>query len=329
MPNPRILTALLVAGLAAHQAHAQPEAASTADTPPPSEQDSQTVTRDGKDIRFNFHAQTTYYDEADFDDANGTIQSWRNAIGIGASTDLGDGRISLDFDAEFTRNDFTDSSGAPVAVAPVVGRGSAPATPNAFGDVTILTLSTTYAGQLDSGNHWFVGGSVSSARESGADFDDSIIGTVFGGYRHKASDTLELGLGIAIKSRLEEDVLVIPLPQIRYDMGGGWVLSSQRAGVKLMYAASDSLSLGVAGEYESRSFRLDTSNAVSGGAATETRFPIAFQAEYKPSKAVLLSGRVGASLGSSVEFFDSSGNSVDTRDFDTVVFFSFGGTIFF
>jgi len=328
MLNPRTLAVLLAAGLAA-PALAQPDGQDPEDSASVASDETETVVRDGKNIQFSFHATTTYYDEADFEDANGTIEAWRNGFGIGATTDLGDGRLSVGFDAEFTDYDFTDSTGAPVALAPVVGRGGPPPAPNAFDDVTILTLSSTYTGQLNNGDHWFVGGALSSARESGADFDDSIVGMVFGGYRHKVSDTLELGIGIAIKSRLEEEVLILPLPQIRYDMGGGWVLSSQRAGLKLMYGVNDALSLGVTGEYESRSFRLDTANAIPGGAATERRFPIAFQADFKPNKTVMLSGRVGASLGSEVEFFNNAGNSVETREFDTAVFFGVTGTIFF
>lgn len=328
----RPLSVLLVAGLTAPaiaQIDAQPESSDSDEAAGMTAQESETVLRDGRDIKFSFHASSTYYDEADFDDANGTIEAWRNSFGIGATTDLGDGRISLGLDAEITDYDFTDASGAPVMLAPLSGRGGPPPTPNAFDDVTILTLSSTYTGQLASGNHWFVGGAVSSSRESGAEFDDSLSGMVFGGYRHKVSDTLELGFGVAVKSQLEDDTLVIPLPQIHFDMGGGWTLSSERAGLKLMYKASDSLSMGVTGEYESRSFRLDTSNMISGGAASESRFPIAFQVDFKPNKSVMLSGRVGASLGSEIEFFNSAGNSVQTREFDNAVFFGVSGTIFF
>lgn len=309
MHKPPALALLLAAGIVG-SAHAQPDSGDPGAPDSVSDEAISEVAEGGGDIKFNFHASTTYYDEADFDDANGTIESWSSTFGVGAATSLGDGRISLGIDAELINYDYT-------------GTG------NASDDVTILTLSSTYTGQLESGNAWFVGATVSSARESGAEFDDSIAGMIFGGYRHKVSDTLELGIGLAIRSRLEDDVLIIPLPQIRYDMGGGWVLSSQRAGVKLMYAASDALSVGVSGEFESRSFRLDTANAVPGGAATHTGFPVAFQAEYKPSRSVMLSGRVGAALASEIEFFDSSGNSVNAREFDSAVFFGFSGTIFF
>lgn len=328
----RTLSVLLAAGMTTPvlaAAGSQPQDPDADGSEEISAQETEMVLSDGRDIKFSFHASSTYYDEADFDDGNGTIEAWRNSFGIGATTDLGDGRISLGLDAEITDYDFTDASGAPVMVAPLSGRGGPPPTPNAFDDVTILTLSTSYTGQLASGNHWFVGGAVSSARESGAEFDDSLSGMVFGGYRHKVSDTLELGFGLAVKSQLEDDTLVIPLPQIRLDMGGGWTLSSERAGLKLMYKASDSLSLGVTGEYESRSFRLDTSNMISGGAASESSFPIAFQVDFRPNKSVMLSGRVGASLGSEIEFFNSAGNSVQTREFDNAVFFGVTGTIFF
>ncbi len=306
--QPAILALSLLAGLAA-PLFAQPaENTLAADNP----SETAPLTEEGDSITLGFSANTTYYSDVDFDDALGTIESWQTRLGITMITNLEGGRWAVGFDAEYTDYDFTTTG-----------------TPATFDDVTILTLTTSYTAQLDNGNTWFVGGSVNAATESGAAFDDSIAGTVFGGYRHKVNENLQLGLGLAIKTRLEDDVLILPLPQFKYNMGNGWTVENHRVGAKIMYAANDALSFGVIGEYESRSFRLDDTNAISGGAATETRVPIAFQVEYTPSKAVQLHGQIGASVGSSLEFFDTNGNTVSERDFDASVFFGFGGTIHF
>ncbi len=294
----------------------------------PAQEDSQTTTliKDGSDIQFNFHASSTYYADSDFDDASGSLKAWRNALGVSAQGDLGEGRWSVGFNAEITDYDFT-----PPPSGGGGGGGGARGTIGAlvFDDVTILGLTTRYTGRIDDENSWFIGGGISAAFENGADLDDSFTGAIFGGASHKYSDKLTLGLGVLVRTRLEDSVLVIPMPIFRYDMGNGWTLENQRAGAKIMYAANDKLSFGVAGEFESRSFRLDDANALPGGAANETRIPVAFVTEYKAAKKVTLSARVGAAIGSDIEFFDATGATISERDLDTSIFFGFSGTIHF
>lgn len=277
----------------------------------PVDSEESTILEDGSDISWAVHADVTYFDETDFDDGSGTLKAWKTGLGISAEMDLGEGRLDIGFDAQFTDYEFDITSG------------------NSFDDVTSMTLSAMYRGRFNDSDSWFLGGTVNSAYESGAQFDDSISGGIFGGFRHKVSDKLDLGIGLVVKSRLEDDVLILPLPQIRYDMGNGWTLESQRVGLRVMYAMNDSLSFGLSGEYESASFRLDENNAIADGAATESRIPIAFQVEYKPSTNFRIHGQIGAALGNRLEFFDDSGNTISEPDLDTSIFFGFGGSFTF
>jgi len=290
---------------------AQPEAPEPTDS-----QETSTTTlveRNGKDIQWSSTASTTYFNETDFDDGTGSLESWSTKAGIAASMDLGEGRFSVGFDAEQISYDFTA----------LAGGGSS------FDDVTTLTLSSTYMGRIDDDSSWFAGGSARASYESGASFDDSIAGGVYGGYRHNVTDKLDLGLGIGVFTRLEDDVLIVPIPQIRYDMGNGWSLENERIGLKLNYKMNDSVTMALSAEYKSRSFRLDDSNAVSAGATTESNIPVAFVVRYAPNKKVSLHGRVGAGFGGELEFFNAAGTSVSSRDLETSIFFGFGGSIRF
>ena len=285
------------------------------DTSEPKDGESVTTSIDenGKDILWSSYATSSLSSDTDFDNGSGSLESWSTKAGIAAEMDLGEGRWSIGFDAEQVNYDFT-----------AVGVGG-----SSFDDVTTLTLTSSYRGRIDDDSTWFAGGMVNASYEDGASLSDSIAGGVFGGYRHKVTDKLDLGLGVAVVSRLEDDVLIVPLPQIRYDMGNGWTLENQRIGLRLMYKMNDSITMGLSGEYTSRSFRLDEANAIASGATTETKIPLAFEVRYAPNAKVNITGRVGAAFEGSLEFFNAAGTSVSTRDLDTSVFFGVGGSIRF
>lgn len=301
----KLAVVALIAGIGS------PLVAQSAGESRPENAEESTILEEKSSISWTAHADVTYFDETDFDDGSGTLKALRTAVGIRADMKLGEGKLSVGFDAAFTDYDFEITSG------------------NSFDDVTSMTLSAMYRARLNDKGFWFVGGSINSAYESGAQFEDSFSGAVLGGYLHKMSDTLDLGIGVMVKTRLEDDVLVLPVPQIRYNMGNGWTLESQRAGVRVMYAMNESLSFGLSGEYQSSSFRLDETNAIPEGAATESRIPIAFRVEYKPSTNFRIHGHVGAALGNQLEFFDNAGNTISEPDLDTSIFFGFGGSFTF
>ena len=295
----------------------------------PEETSETTLVEDGNPITWVLTGGTIYSNETDFDDDSGTLESWRTSLGIGAEMDLGEGRWSIGIDAQYTDYEFTTVSGGGGGGGALRGGGGGGAILGVFDDVTNLTLNSSYRGQINDDDSWFIGATVNAAYESGAEFDDSISGGLFGGYRHKMNDKLELGIGLVVKTQLEDNVLILPLPQIRYDMGNGWTLESQRVGLRVMYAMNDSLSYGISGEYESVSFRLDDSNAIAAGAATETRLPVAFEVLYKPNSNFRVHGRIGAALGSELEFFDSDGNTVSERELETSIFFGLSGSFVF
>ena len=275
------------------------------------ESDESAIVEDGRSVQWSLRGDTVFSDETDFNDGSGSLKAWETGLGINGEMDLGEGRLNLGLHAQYTDYEFSSTSG------------------NTFDDVTSLTLSTMYRGRLNDTDSWFIGGSVNSAYETGAQFDDSISGGVFGGYRHQVNDRFTIGIGLVVRTRLEDDVLILPLPQVRYDMGNGWTLESRRVGLAMMYAMNDSLSFGVSGEYESTSFRLDDANTVSAGAVTQTRVPVGFEIQYKPRSNFRVFGRIGAAFATEYEFFDAAGNTVSQRDLDTGIFFGFGGSFTF
>jgi len=263
---------------------------------------------------FEGYAQGTMTAGADFDDGIGEFQYTEFIAGIKANRLVGDsGLLSIDFNAGLINYDITPSATSVVGDAANIG--------DEFDNITVLSLTGIYANQSTAKSAWFVGGGVFVGSENGADFGDSVDWMFTGGYKHKVTDKLELGLGVAVRTRLDDSVLIVPVPQITYRIDEYWSITGQGIGAKINYKASDSLDYGISGQYESTTFRLDdTHSAAPEGMVTHQRFPIAFYAKYQPNDTIEISGRVGGLLAGELEILDTNGNDLTRQDIDTAIF---------
>ncbi len=252
--------------------------------------------------------------EADFDTDIGTIEYSTLSAKIGMDSRVGDsGILNIGFEAMFTDYDINPSASAVAGDAATIGSG--------FDDVTTLSLSAIYANRINAESSWFIGGGVIVSGEDDADFDDSIDGFFTTGYRHTVNDKLELGIGVLVRTRLDDDVLIVPIPQIKYTIDEHWSIATQRAGLRLNYKASDSLNYGISGEYSSMSFRLDDSHAsAADGMATHRRIPVAFYTEYEVNNTIEINAQIGAQLAGELEILNTSGNEITSQDIDAGIF---------
>ncbi len=263
---------------------------------------------------FEGYTRGTMTADADFDDGIGEFQYTEFIAGIKANRLVGDsGLLSIDFNAGLINYDITPSPTSVLGDAANIGAE--------FDHITVLSLTGIYANQSTAKSTWFVGGGVFVGRENGADFGDSIDWMLTGGYKHKINNKLELGLGVAMRTRLDDSVLIVPVPQITYAIDEYWSITGQGIGLKINYKASDSLDYGLSGQYESTTFRLDdTHSAAPEGMVTHQRFPLAFYAKYQPNDTLEISGRVGGLLAGELEILDTNGNDLTRQDIDTVIF---------
>lgn len=259
---------------------------------------------------FTITASGTISDRSDLDDGPGDLRISRARLGVQAGFDLGERRaLTVGLGAERSWYDFDDATDLDPSGDP-------------FGDVTDAELFARYNAPFNDTTSWFGLASIGIAAEDGADISDSFVYTGSLGFITRASDSFSWGLGVLVRTQLEDDVLVLPIPQIRWAIDDKWTLESQRAGVRLDYAHSDALSYGVQGEYLSRSYRLDDNGPIPDGMATDRRVPVSFYAEYEPAPAFSINAAIGASVYSNIELLDSSGDDITDDDVDTALFFS-------
>ncbi|MEX0875990.1 MAG: hypothetical protein WD114_00905 [Phycisphaerales bacterium] len=315
-PMAPALVLLLAALTPAAIAQSDPPETEQSDTErPQAESAEQTPEEQSPDsLSLSVYLEGVYNAHTDFDDDIGELKLTEYHAGINAIVRTENaGVFNIGFDAGLLDYDITPSATSVAGDAADIGQG--------FEDIHTLSLIAIYTDAINESTNWFAGAGVISAGEKDADFDETIDWLGTAGFSHKFSDKLQIGIGVLVKTRLDDDLLIVPIPQIRYDIDERWSISSERAGLKINYKASDALSYGVTGEYDTISFRLDDSHALAPEAmATHRRIPIAAYAVYTPSPAIEIRGRIGTALGGELEILDDDGDEIASQDIDAAIF---------
>lgn len=252
--------------------------------------------------------------DADIDASIGELSLTEYRTGLTALWDIEDaGRLSIDLSAGLLDYDITPSATAALGDAASIGAE--------LDNIQTFGLTGIYSDSLSESTNWFVGGGIGFSGEDDADFGDGFDWLFTTGFMYAQSDTFSWGLGVLVKSRLEDDVLIVPVPQIRWKIDERWTVASERAGLRLSYKSSDTLTYGISGEFRTDSFRLDNTHAAAPeGMGTHRRIPVALFAQYKANERVVIDASVGAALGGELEFLDTNGNDVAKQDIDPGVF---------
>ncbi len=187
------------------------------------------------------------------------------------------------------------------------------------------------------------GGSVVASGTSDADFNKSLTYGGAVGASYAFSDSLSLGVLLAVQTRLEDNTIVLPLPILEWtlplDEEGRWKLglgstgSSGVAsgGLALTYKASDELDLalslggiGFGGE-----FRLDKTGPVPNGVGRDNSTTLTIGADWRPTPAVQIGAYAGVALSGSLEVLNQNGVRIRKQDVESAPTFGLRATIGF
>jgi len=274
-------------------------------------------------VQVSLHASALYSTSADFDDAGGEVGVFRAGGGVGIGVSLSQTMgLRFGFDTEQSFYDF----GGPVTLAP--------GTSDPWEDIHTYDFNAQLSAGVDEHWSWFVGGTVKSSGESGADFGDSLTYGGFGGVRYKVSESLTVGVGVAVSSRLEDDARVFVLPAIEWQIDdfwsvGSWDLAGQGGGYALRYQPSDDLTLGIGAAYIPREFRLDENGPVPGGVGRDDRVPVVFFAAWSPDPSFSVQADVGADVYGKLEVLNASGAKLGEDETNTAFTFGVSATFRF
>ncbi|MFK7759114.1 MAG: hypothetical protein AB8C13_04105 [Phycisphaerales bacterium] len=283
----------------------------------------QEVARRGPDgISFSLDFNAGFNTETDFDSGVGSIESLTAGVDLGILVPIDDrARMTLSFGGQITDYDIKVEPGVVGTNAATVG--------TQFDSVAEWGADGMYFRSINDTTSFFVGGGIGVAREG--DADDALVWRVLGGVTYQINKNLQIGGGIGVFSQIEDDVQIIPLPQIRWTIDERWSLRSEGPGIKLQYEWADDLSMGVMAKFNNKSFRIDSDNTLVPDGAVEVQgVPLTYYLDYRLSGSersspnLSLFAEVGVVVAGSMEILNSSGNLVVDDDIDPTLFASFG-----
>ena len=216
--------------------------------------------------------------------------------------------LSAGFTAEYTSYEF--DGGDPLL--PGVAGSEDP-----FDQAESYEISLTTIVRTSERVSWLAIGTVASAFEPGADFGDSVSGTVLVGGLYQFSENLRLGAGVIVAFDLDGQPNVIPIPNIDWQIDERWRLSSGRFGLQLMYEQSEQLKLGVGSRFVGREFRLSDDAPVPGGIVEDDSIAIAGILEWTPVQNLNVELAAGAQIVGELILRDANDVRVFDSDIDT------------
>ncbi|MCW5776322.1 MAG: hypothetical protein KIS87_07790 [Phycisphaeraceae bacterium] len=256
-------------------------------------------------VRFRLEGGATFDASADLDESPGdvSVARIRSAFEADFRVDARS-RFALQFSSEFSFYDFDGATGL------------VPGTDSPLDDTYDYRIGARYSRSLEDGWGMFVGGDVRFSGEHGADAGDSVTGGGFGGVTYDVSDRLTLGIGLAVRTRLEDNARLIPIPVVDFRITDEWRLSTDGPGLKLSYTPDHAYTIYLAGRWEAREFRLDEDGPLPGGVARDERVPIVLGATWKPNDTITVDGFVGAVVWNEYEFINSAGTTIAETETD-------------
>ncbi|MGP1310614.1 MAG: hypothetical protein ACTS27_10495 [Phycisphaerales bacterium] len=192
-----------------------------------------------------------------------------------------------------------------------------PGTDDPWGHMQVYRLGGGLFGRVNETWSWFAGVEGRAAFESGADFGDSLELRGTAGAQYRVSDDLMFTFGVAAGTQIEDDVLVIPLLGIEWDISERTRLASRDLGLILSHEIAQDWSLGIFGSFEFRDWRLDDSRSVNpGGVAREKRVVVGAEARYRPSNRFEFALEGGVVAWQKLKGLDDDGRKIGEQEFD-------------
>ena len=258
--------------------------------------------------------------DTDFDDIAGSVESETVRLSLSAANVTDEGNFwSVRGDYSTTDYDFDEFpffTGEP------------------FDRIQFFTLSTTRIQRIDEDYSVFLLGSLTSAREEGAEFEDSVKPMILGVVRQRFSETLSAGLGIGLLYDLDDEVRAFPAIAVDWRFDPEWQFVV-RDGVRLTYLPDYAKGWELSGifafsaQFGGTRFRMADDGPVPDGTAEFEGFSIGVEAAYRPNPGMSFTVGVSALPASQLRIDDRTNDAVLREDLETGVQFSISGQIGF
>jgi len=257
-----------------------------------------------------------YQFRTDFEDG-GDLATTRFALGtqfrFAFSEQLS---LGLNLGYRFDRYEFGGN------VFPSLGPGV-----NPWRDIQTVGLGAVLAWRLD--DQWTLsGGPIGQfSGEESVDAGDAASGGGLIAASYRVSESLLLGGGVGVLSRIEDDPAVFPIILVEWRINDQLRLSTRggptavlREGAELIWSPVKQLELALGARYEYVRFRLSEGNTFSDGIGEEQAIPIWLRASWLPTANIRLDFFGGLAPWGEIKLSDRSGDVLAEADLDPAPF---------
>ncbi len=254
-------------------------------------------------VDFSLRSRGSFAAETDIDGA-GTVSIARLGPTLSARYAGGDAWfVDVSVGAEFSLYDFKGATG-------IVGSGD-PA-----GDFAEYIVNARYTAQINDDWWWFVGGEASWAGEDSENLGDGFIGRGDVGATYSVNQNLRIGLVVVVRSRIEDDAYIYPLPIINWQINDRWSLATADDGLRLRFEAWDDWTIFAGAGWESREYRLSDTGPIPDGVLRDDRIPVVLGVIWMPNEHIEIEATAGVMAWNQYEFLDSTGATIAEPDGD-------------
>lgn len=266
----------------------------------------------GKQTNFNLNTGVKHFFETDIDDG-GEFNLTRYSVGAQIENSISN-RLSTSIGANYSYTEYDFS-----------GNGSFTGL-DPWDDVNNAGLNLGLRYSISQKWGLFTSHFINFSGESGADFKDSLSVGGIAGFSYSPNRNFYFGLGLIVASRIEDDVIVFPIPffnwhineRLRLSTTGGETGSGTRGQLELSYYIGSGLTFGVGAGFSSDRFRLDDSGIADNGVGELQIAPVTASVSYNLNQNIRVNLYGGAGFFGELELEDSSGDRISEEDFDTV-----------
>jgi hypothetical protein len=254
----------------------------------------------------------THAFESDFSDIAGGVGVTRAGLEVGLRRQMDErSRLSLSIGLETSNYDFSSDT--------ALGGGGEP-----WDNTVQASISAVYTRQATQQWSWFFGGGVDTSFELDANVGKSFTGGLFGGAAYAVNENLSIGGGVAVRSRLEDSGLFLPIVSLDWKFNDQWRLSNSNelnsTGAALSFSPNERLTLSLHAAYQGRAFRLDEDGPFPDGVGRDSRIPVWLQARYAFSPRAMATVAAGYVVWQEYTILDQNGNELDQQEADGTPF---------
>ena len=189
-----------------------------------------------------------------------------------------------------------------------------------FNDLYRASFSGIVRTPQQLGMGWFGGFEFTLGGEDEASPRDALVAGGVGGVHYVASERLEVDVGLAMLSRLEDDPWIWPFLGLKWRASDALTFEAKGTSVEARYALDPSWSLFARAEYQLRQFRLNDDNPLPGGVFRDEEIRAGLGVTHRSESGFKLDLFGGLNVWRELSTLDADGAKVRESEPDTAPF---------